>query len=223
MRKFFIILISLFILLGCSNSSNISDPPNSNNPNPPTPTTPIYEIKAFEIELTAGHYTFGVDFPYGTYNLEWISGLGNVMSSNMFSGGINQIFGSGNDGVSIKEFKNAKLTKDVILTITQDLRIKIFSDMATFDITPREVKGAEIVLESGHYEAGVDFEIGVYDVHFISGVGNVMSSNMLSGGINEVFGPGVDGLSIRRFNNLSLESGTTLSLLGVSVKLTPSK
>jgi hypothetical protein len=59
----------------------------------PAPATETPARISFSIELSSGHYTAGIDFPAGTYDIVAVSGGGNVSSSNMFSGGINAIMG----------------------------------------------------------------------------------------------------------------------------------
>lgn len=218
------IILSLFLFLsfGCAAQN---EPTNSNGivNRPPVNETPQFEVGEFEIELSAGHYTFGVDLPYGTFTLKRIRGLGAVSSSNLVSGGLMQIMGPGNDGISIDEFKNARFHKGVTLTITSTLVVRITSERATFDVTPRIPQGTEIVLSSGHFESGIDFEPGIYDIVHVSGMGTVFSSYLLNEGVHEIFGQGSDGLTISRFKNVRLDIGTTLSISGVEVKLVPSK
>ena len=47
----------------------------------------------YDRELGSGYYTAGIDFPAGTYDIEAISGNGNVSSDNMYDGGLNAIMG----------------------------------------------------------------------------------------------------------------------------------
>ena len=72
------------------------------------------------IDLTAGHYTAGTDFPAGSYNVIATSGFGNVSSDNLYDGGLNEIMGiAGSDptGLSIESFSNLTLDEGVVLSI----------------------------------------------------------------------------------------------------------
>ncbi len=189
-------------------------------------TTTEAVLEAFELELAAGHYEAGVDFPEGTYNLTSISGSGNVSSSNMYSGGLNEIMSTDtSDGYSIDSFSNAKFSNGDILSIASTAVIKISSEgVDKNSMSERTTSGAEIELSSGNFVAGTDFEPGVYEITCITGSGNVSSSNMYDGGLNEVMSTDTsDGYSITVFKNAKFEEGAQLTVSGCTIKLTPSK
>jgi len=190
----------------------------------PTPTEVIIKTEPFEVELSAGHYTSGIDFPSGTYSLKAVSGSGNASSSNMFSGGLNEVMGVENDGFSTSEFNNAKLEDGVVLSVSGDLILQISSEAAyVADLQPRTNDLTETIsLSSGHYVAGVDFPTGIYDVVAADGSGNVSSSNMFDGGLNEIIGTDNDGFSISLFKNCDFSDGVELSISSVSINLVPS-
>lgn len=71
-----------------------------------------------QTDLTAGNYTAGKDFPAGTYTIVCTSGQGNVSSDNMFDGGLNEVMGSENDGLSVKQVNNVQLPEGVVLTVS---------------------------------------------------------------------------------------------------------
>ena len=75
-------------------------------------------IDAMTVELSNGNYIAGTDFDAGTYDLVAVKGGGNVSSSNMYSGGLNAIMGTANDGFYEKEYKNIKLPAGTELTIS---------------------------------------------------------------------------------------------------------
>lgn len=85
------------------------------------------EIDAKTVELENGNFTAGEDFEAGTYDIIAISGGGNVISSNMYNGGINAIMGSdqtiaemnevGMGDMYKKEYKNIKLPKNTTLKL----------------------------------------------------------------------------------------------------------
>lgn len=178
----------------------------------------------FETTLSAGHYTAGIDFPSGNYDITAVDGSGNVSSSNMFSGGLNEVMATKEDDMYIKEFKNADLKKDTVLSIGGNLSVKISSKEAdTAGLTSRSNElTKEVELSSGNYVTGADFPAGIYDVILVKGSGNVSSSNMYDGGLNEIMGSG-DDMYIKEFKHASFSDGDTLELSGVTVKLVPSK
>ncbi len=81
-----------------------------------------------------------------------------------------------------------------------------------------------VTLTSGNYTAGKDFPAGTYTIEAISGYGNVSSSNMYNGGLNEIMAPKGSGSSdtVSSYQNVSLPSGTTLTVSNVTIKLIPS-
>ena len=81
----------------------------------------------YEIDLSAGNYTAGKDIPIGTYNITATSGTGNVSSSNMFSGGLNEVMSPDDDGISQQSFNGLKMKKDVVLTVGGDVVIHLIA------------------------------------------------------------------------------------------------
>ena len=182
-------------------------------------------LEPYSTKLSAGIYTAGIDFPAGTYTITATSGTGNVNSSNMFSGGLNEVMSSEPDEYSVKEFKNAKLEEGTTLNISSTLTIKIETKEADKNSVSARTNTANksVELTSGNYIAGTDFPAGTYDIETVSGSGNVSSSNLYEGGLNEILGDGNDGFSIKKFKNAQLEEGVELTISGVTIKLTPSK
>lgn len=89
---------------------------------------------------------------------------------------------------------------------------------------PPKTVAVDMELSSGHYTAGIDFPAGKYNVTAISGTGNVSTSNMFSGGMNAMMGEsGTDEMYEQEFKNAEFKNGTTLSISGVEIELTPSK
>ena len=70
---------------------------------------PRGEDKSSKQSLAAGNYTAGDDFPAGIYDIIATGSAGNVSSDNMFEGGLNEIMGTSDDGMSISKFRNADL------------------------------------------------------------------------------------------------------------------
>ena len=195
----------------------------ANEAKPKAETSVAVNLEPYETELGAGNYIAGVDIPAGKYDLEAVSGGGNVNSDNIFTGGINEIMGVEDDDFYIKTYNNLTLEDGETLEISDTLVLKISSDGANVQgIKAREVRsGKEVELSSGLYIAGEDFEAGYYTIVCTGAMGNVSSSNMYEGGLNEIMGPGGDDFSIKEFKNAYFPSGTELEISGTSVKLVP--
>ena len=175
----------------------------------------------YEIDLSAGNYTAGKDIPIGTYNITATSGTGNVSSSNMFSGGLNEVMSPDDDGISQQSFNGLKMKKDVVLTVGGDVVIHLIAeDAQTGTVAARgEASGSPIDLPAGNYTAGTEFPAGIYTVIATGGTGNVSSSNMFDGGLNEVMGQ--EGFGVTQFNNAVFTEGVTLTVSGTSIQLVP--
>ena len=179
----------------------------------------------YDRELGSGYYTAGIDFPAGTYDIEAISGNGNVSSDNMYDGGLNAIMGVKEDEMYQKSYSNISLPKDTVLSVYGGVTIKIHSDSASGEaLTPREQPNTEEVeLGNGNFVAGTDFPAGVYDIVAVSGSGNVSSDNMFEGGLNAIMGTKKSDLYEKEYKNIDLAEGVTLKVDGVKIKLVPSK
>lgn len=190
---------------------------------PETDQPPEVAEEHYEVDLSAGNYTAGVDIPVGTYNLVATGGSGNVSSSNMFSGGLNEIMGNPADEYSIDSFNGLKMDDDVVLTLGGTVTLHLVSENAKLGgITARSATdAAPIDFGAGNYTCGSDFPPGTYNVVATGGNGNVNSDNMFNGGLNEIMGTSNDGLSITQYNNAIFEDGNVLSISGTSVQLVP--
>ena len=119
-------------------------------------------VEHFEVDLSAGNYVAGVDIPAGTYNLTATSGSGNLSSSNMYSGGLNEIMGSPADEYTQETFNNLSLPEGETLSLTGTVVLHIVSeDAQTGNMTSRVI-GSETQtdLSAGNYTAGTDFPAG---------------------------------------------------------------
>lgn len=194
---------------------------NENTESPEPETKPALE--PFEIDLGAGNYIVGKDIPVGKYNLEAIKGGGNVSSGNIFSDGINEIMGEEEDDLYIRTYNNLRLKEGQTLEISNDLVLHL--DCKEADVQNMQARTIgdekEIELKSGNYVSGEDFEPGYYTVICTGSSGNVSSSNMFDGGMNEIMGKGNDGFTVNEFKNANFPEGTELEISGTSVKLIP--
>ena len=94
------------------------------------------------------------------------------------------------------------------------------SPTETSDPTPSTIS-FEQEFSSGNYTAGIDFPAGKYDIVAVSGGGTVSSSD---GGINAVMGTEdkneLMDMYEQEYKNIDLPDGTTLTISGVTVRLT---
>lgn len=183
------------------------------------------------IRLTSGHYTAGIDFPAGTYDLEAIAWSGNVSSSN---GSINLAMGTvehNTDGQNQyrQTAEQIDLPAGTVLSLRGGVNLRMTCDNA--DPSPLQPRNQtiteEITLEAGQYTAGTDFPAGIYDFTALDGVGNVESSNMNGNGISAVMGTTWRisegfGYCDPSYDNVELPEGTTLNVSGVKLLLQPS-
>lgn len=78
--------------------SNVSEDQNDTANLEATESLPVEQADDFSdvetvYELEAGYYTAGIDIPSGRCNVVAVSGTGILQSSNMFNGGVNEMFG----------------------------------------------------------------------------------------------------------------------------------
>ncbi len=194
-----------------------------------TPAAP--ETISVDQEFSSGNYTAGVDFPAGKYDIIAVEGGGNVVSSNLFSGGINAVMGTEEMNETIdmyeQEYSNIDLPSGTVLSIS-GVTVRLTCDAADgAPLTPRDQEITETVeLGNGNFTSGEDFAPGVYDIVAVSGGGNVSSSNMFDGGLNAVMGTEDQNKMIdmyeQQYKNIDLPEGVTLTISGVKIQLIPS-
>lgn len=172
----------------------------------------------YQIDLSAGQYKAGTDIPAGTYELTVTSGSGNV-STDLSKDGLNEVIGAEADGYSNQSLSNVKLIKGTTLSIGGDLVLHCVSEAADLEnlIERTSVEAQTFDLQEGDYTAGKEFPAGTYHIIATGVSGNVSSSNLYEGGLNEIMG--TDGFGIKQYNNAIFQEGTTLNISGTSVQL----
>lgn len=225
MRKKIVTLLLVGMLAtsvtACGGSSDITDTSGDGATQDASAESQEPVKEHYEIDLSAGNYIAGKDVPVGTYNITATSGSGNVSSSNMYNGGLNEVMGAENDGISQQSFNGLAMDENVTLSVGGNVVIHLVAeDAQTGNVTARgEASGTPVDLQAGNYTSGTDFPAGTYTIVATGGSGNVSSSNMFEGGLNEVMGN--DGFGITQFNNAVLPEGETLSISGTSIQLVP--
>lgn len=236
---FFAVIVVAFIVFGGNDDTDTTTSTTTNTTTNPatttnkntTTTTPKTETKkepetiVYETKLTDGNYTAGIDFPAGRYTITAIDGSGNVSSSNMYDGGLNETMAAVADDMYITEFKNATFEDGDILEIKNGVTIKIHSNKA--DATPLKKRvqpnTETVTLTSGYYISGEDFPAGVYDIIATEGSGNVSSDNIWDGGINAIMSTEKTDFYETNYKNIDLPAGTEIKISGLTVDLVPSK
>ena len=189
-------------------------------------TQDISDPNATTWVLSAGYYYAGVDIPAGRFNVKALSGRGNLSSSNLFNGGLNLMFGV-DDGTGWYEesYNGAKLPEGEYLSVSGTQVVQL--DYTAIDVpaSGREYdEAAAFELTSGNYISGEEIESGFYNIIAVSGTGNLSSSNMFDGGLNEMFG--IDdgtGFYAEEFHNISLSEGVELTVSGLTIRMIPAK
>jgi hypothetical protein len=188
----------------------------------------LEEIKTEDIsnvetsyQLQSGNYTAGIDLPVGKFNVTVISGDGNVSTTNMFEGGLNEMMGTSDPEIYTSSFSGVSMDKEVVLNISGTVIINIEYTEITGNYTGRNSdESIFVVFGNGNYTVGENLDPGIYNIVAISGDGNVCSSNMYDGGLCEMMGTSDELYYIKEFKNVILEESTTIKISnGVDVKL----
>ena len=223
---------SLFVLLtACGSGGDDASAPSA--PSSASPSSDDVTVsESVDFRLTSGHHTAGVDFPAGTYDLTAIQWCGRVSSSN---GAVNLPMGTADyntDGQNTytQSVEDVELSSGTVLSLSGGVVLRLRCDAPdTAPLQPRNQDITEdVTLGAGSYTAGVDFPAGTYDLTATDGVGNVESSNLQNGGINDVMGTTWRiaegyGFCEQYYQNVELPKGTTLRISGVELLLSPSE
>ena len=86
-------------------------------------TGEIAKAKGKGYTLTAGKYVGGDDIPIGTYNINWISGNGNVIVG-LHGSEVNEIFGSNSQYGYIKSYKNCDISYGTDIVISGNVKVQ---------------------------------------------------------------------------------------------------
>jgi hypothetical protein len=232
-RWWFWAIIAIVIIIIIANSGGGNDVSSANSQETstaqqteetatPEPTENLSSIETL-YELVNGHYVAGIDIPSGKCNVTAVEGKGNLSSSNLYNGGINEMFGiDDSSDLYTESFNGLKLPEGTTLNISGGLTIQLEYTSIDTGFSGRTYdEDNAITLGTGNYEAGIDFDAGVYKIVAVSGTGNLSSSNIYDGGVNEMFG--VDdgsGFYTPEILNVDLPDGTELSVSGgVTVEL----
>lgn len=239
MKKGFIILaaVIVIIVIGSRMSGNKSDTKAVKEEKAQTAqaegktdageSAPDLSNVPTEYTLTAGYYFAGIDIPAGKFDVVAVSGDGNVITSNMFTGGVNGMFGGpeADHDIYKETYNGVKLPAGENFQITSDLTVKITYSRVDSDFTGRTEDAANtITLTAGNYDVGEDVPAGMYTVRVTEGGGN-LSCSIFKGGLNEIMGaPGTDNsivTYIPEFKNATFLSGDQLTVSNMTVELVP--
>jgi hypothetical protein len=121
-------------------------------------------------------------------------------------------------------FNGAKLPEGAYISITGTLVLKMEYTRVDSAFTGRTSdESAALTLTPGQYVVGEDFPAGTYTLVAEDGAGNVTSSDIFFGGINEMFGKSDLSMYTPRFDNVELKDGWDLKISGVTVRMIPTE
>ncbi|HEX2986269.1 MAG TPA: hypothetical protein VHO71_05570 [Caproiciproducens sp.] len=175
--------------------------------------------RLFQTEFVGGYYTPGIDFPAGNYHLSVIAGSsGTVYVTN--PSGAGKLYTLGTNGQ--RELNNISLPLGEAFSVA-GLKIKIESTNADGQtLSERENPATKkVALSPGIYTVGLNFDEGIYDIAVLKGKGTVQSDSE-GAPLHETFDANGNDYN-KEFKNLTLDSGTKLTIRGVTVDLVPSK
>ena len=205
------LVVALTACGGGSSEAGKTTAPSAKNA---VPSSATEAKKAYASTLEAGYYEIGIDIPAGTYDFELVSGSGNVFD---IGDSVNLMMGKGENFQ--QSYKNAELKDGNTLVLSQ-CSIKISSKAVNASLKKRDNTSAkEIVLSSGKYTAGKDFQPGYYDITLVSGSGNVICEDNQ---LNAMIGSDTS-MFVKGYKNVPFKDGNKLEIEGPKVKLTPSK
>ena len=181
--------------------------------------TPEVVTGPYETELEAGDYYVGSHIPEGVYNVEVVSGLGNMMTKS----GIVTSLGSGTGVEYASTYENAALKNVDVLKLTQSLKVKIstqeatFSTMTGYENTAKEEKE----FGPGDYLIGQDITPGYYDISVVSGT--IVNVSLTDGAFTGMFSsdPAMAESAGSSYKNVAFREGATLKVSTGSIKITP--
>ncbi len=165
-------------------------------------TAPKDLVTGNEKEFTtsqSGNYTAGTDFPAGVYDIEVVSGNGNVMGT-----GLNEIMGVGTG-----------------LGAVDDMYVSSYDNKTFADGDTLEVSGVSVKLVP-QTKDNLTIPAGTYNLVAVSGGGNVTGS-----GLNEIMGTAdkndVIDMYVPQYDNKTFADGDTLTVTGVVLDLEPTE
>ncbi len=176
--------------------------------------------QTYQTDFIGGYYTSGIDFPAGTYTITALNGGGRISFKTPAGNGQSYQLGTGNSGS--KELKNIHFPFGEVLFLS-GVKVTLTSgDAKTGSLSQRKNSAVnEQTLSPGSYLAGTNFTEGIYDLVAVQSKGTV-TAECLGISMNEAMD--ANGFDYQReFKNVILDSGSELTLTGVTVKLVPSK
>lgn len=132
-----------------------------------------YEIpetgETFDVELISGEYEIGVQLPEGVYNIQLLSGSGNMNLSDYLNGIFDwKSFEKGaEDDYSVTEWTDVKLYQGGYLSISGDIILQFSTkngQMDKIEVMDNPITEIVTIQSEEKQIAGKDFPAGVYDV-----------------------------------------------------------
>jgi len=120
------------------------------------------------------------------------------------------------------ENENEKIkTENITLTIDTSTDTKTIKNNTPTPTPKPTAELKEYTFGSGNYTCGRDFLPGIYDLVAIEGSsGNVITSNIFSGGVNEIMG--LDSAwATKEIKNIEFKTDESIEIRGIKIKLVP--
>lgn len=172
-----------------------------------------------KVELSPGSYWVGLHIPEGVYNVQVISGIGNLMTKS----GVTAALGSGAAADYGDTYNNLTLANGDILELTQSLTVQISTDEAHFNTTSNFKNPATETkeLSAGTYTVGQDVYAGLYDLSAVEGMTINVSLSDYSFSAMLSADKSLAESSGSSYKNLELKDGQTLQVSSGTIKLSP--
>lgn len=172
-----------------------------------------------EVELAPGSYWIGLHIPEGVYNVQVVSGVGNLTTKS----GVVAALGSGAAADYGNTYDNLTLANGDILKLTQSLTVKISTDKASFNTTSNFKNPATETKElaAGTYAVGQDISAGLYDLSAVEGMTINVSLSDYSFSAMLSADQSLAESSGSSYKNLELKDGQTLQVSSGTIELSP--
>jgi len=176
--------------------------------------------------LGAGYFETGADIPAGVCDITVLSGSGSLSYSDADNEeAISELLGRDDgSGFYTEALQDVKLPRGATVSINGTLSVRLaYTDIDSAVGGRSYDESRAVTLEGGDYVAGTDFSPGLYRIKALAGTGNISSSNVNDGGVNEAFG--IDdgsGIFTGEVMNVNLPDQVVLRISqGLTVQLLP--
>lgn len=126
----------------------------------------------YSIILQPGIYTVGTHLPQGTYEARVVTGNYGMVEINDYNNGI-YLYENIGELDEQTMAGDLRLYKDGHFVVSNGIQVELIShniqSLELFTVKSTLTKKVILTAEKSEYVAGVDFSVGVYDIHFVPG------------------------------------------------------